>query len=141
MKILFKSRRFYIFLSLILGVLMVGSVCFSQEKSDEELKKKYALILGEYEFDLSEFGGAVIVLNIHIENGALWGDSGDGNPVTLEPVEDGRFEFTADDPESGALEITFLKDDQGQYTKCHIKLLDMGLEITGNKIKSEANAS
>ena len=135
MKILFKSRSFYIFLSLILGVLMVGSVCFSQEKSDEELKKKYDLILGEYEFDLSEFGGAVIVLKFHIENGALWGDSGDGNPITLEPIEDGQLEFTADDPESGALEITFLKDDEGQYTKCLIKLLDMGLETTGNKMK------
>ncbi len=135
MKILFKSRRLHIFLSLILAVLMVGSVCFSQEKSDEELKKKYALILGEYEFDLSEFGGGVIVLNIHIENGGLWGDSGDGKPVTLEPVKDEGFEFTADDPDSGALGITFLKDDQDQYTICHIKFLDMGLETTGNKIK------
>jgi len=91
--------------------------------------------MGDYEFDLVEFGGEVIFLKIHVETGSLWADSGDGAPITLEPAGDEPYEFTADDPDSGYLEIKFLKDDQGKYTICHIALLDMGVEISGTKIK------
>jgi len=72
---------------------------------------------------MGEFGGEILILKIHIDAGALWGDSGDGAPVTLEPAGDEPYEFTADDP------------DQGEYTICSVALLDMGVEVTGNKIK------
>ena len=115
-------------------IIMVSSISFALGNQDEELKKKYSEILGDYEFDIIEFGGDVIVLKIHVESGSLWADSGDGAPVTLEPSGDEPFEFTANDPNSGALEFKFLKDDQGKYTICNIALLDMGVEISGNKI-------
>jgi hypothetical protein len=124
-----------LFVCLSLALLMIASVGTAQEGSDEELKKKYAPILGEYEFDLTEYGGEVIVLKIHVESGDLWGDSGDGKPITLEQIEGGEFEFTADDPDSGALEIKFLKNDEGEYTLCRIMLVDQGLEIEGMKLK------
>jgi hypothetical protein len=84
---------------------------------------------------LTDLGGEIIILNFHIESGALWADSDDGKPITLEPIEGEEYKFTSEDPDSGALEISFLKDDQDQFSICHIVLLDLGAEITGNKIK------
>lgn len=136
MKMLLRNQRLQMFMCLILVMSMVSSISFAKGNQDEELKKKYSAILGDYEFDLTEFGGEVIILKIHVDTGSLWGDSGDGKPITLEPAGDEPYEFTADDPDSGALEIKFLKDDEGQYTICNIALLDMGVEVTGNKIKS-----
>lgn len=120
---------------LILVMFMVSSISFAKGNQDEELQKKYAAILGEYEFDLTEIGQEVIYVTFRIESGSLWADSGDGQPTTLEPIGDEPYEFTADDPDQGALEFKFLKDDQGEYTICNVALLDMGVEISGNKIK------
>lgn len=120
---------------LILVMFMVSSISFAKGNQDEELTKKYAAILGEYEFDLTEFTGEVIIVEFRVDSGSLWADSGDGQPTTLEPIGDEPYEFTADDPDQGALEFKFLKDDQGEYTICNVALLDMGVEISGNKIK------
>jgi len=130
-----RNRTIQMMMGLALILLMAASLSMAQEKTDEELEKKYSAILGEFEFDLTDLGGEIIVLNFHIDSGALWGDSGDGKPITLEPVEGEEYKFTSQDPDSGALEINFLKDDQDQYSICHIILLDLGAEITGNKIK------
>lgn len=129
-----RNQKLQMFMCLMLIMFMVSSISFALGNQDEELKKKYDAILGDYEFDLSEFGQPVIVLKIHVESGSLWGDSGDGAPITLEPAGDEPFEFTADDPDSGSLEIKFVKDDEGKYTICNIALLDQGVEISGNKI-------
>ncbi|MCJ7582309.1 MAG: hypothetical protein MUP98_17480 [Candidatus Aminicenantes bacterium] len=110
-----------------------GSV-FSQDQTDEELKKKYGAIIGEYEFDLSELGGETALMTFYIENGELWADSGDGRPATLEPIEELEFAFEAEDPEQGRFEFYFLKDDEGKYSKCRVVLESMGLEIMGIKI-------
>ena len=134
MKIQIRNQRLRFFMCFALVVLVAASMCFAQEKTDEVLEKKYSAILGDFEFDLTDLGGEIIILNFQIESGALWGDSGDGKPITLEPVEGEEYKFTSQDPDSGALEISFLKDDQDQYSICHIVLLDLGVEITGNKI-------
>jgi hypothetical protein len=118
-------------LCLFLGLLIAGSALAVQEKSDEALQKKYAPILGTYEFDLSEMGGNVILLEIMIKEGALWADSGDGMPDTLNPTVEGEFEFDASDPESGTLKLVFEKDDEGNYTILNIDLIDMGVQIKG----------
>jgi hypothetical protein len=107
----------------------------SKEITDEELKNKYAAILGEYELDLTDLGGDVLGCKIYVKSGDLWGDSGDGRPVILKPAGDVPFAFTAEDPESGALEFKFEKDDEGKYSICHVTLLDRDVEITGKKIK------
>ena len=52
----------------------------------------------------------------------------------LEPEGDEPYEFSSDDPESGPLEIKFLKDDKDEYTICTIAILDQGVEISGIKI-------
>jgi len=132
MKKLLKKRILHISVCLIVSLFMVCSITLAQEKSDEDLKKEYAPILGEYAFDSA---GAAFTLKFYIEGGALWADSGDERPATLEPVEDEVFSFTAEDPISGIFKIKFLKDDQGKYTLCHVVNENMGLETKGIKIK------
>jgi hypothetical protein len=132
MKSLMKNRISVLIVCLVIGLFMVCSITLAQEKSDEDLNKEYAPILGEYAFD-SE--GAAFALKFYIEGGALWADSGDGRPATMKPIEDEVFAFTAEDPISGIFEIKFLKDDQGEYTLCHVVNEDMGLETKGKKIK------
>jgi hypothetical protein len=114
-----------------LGIFVISSFSMTQEMSDEELKEMYAPILGEYEFVV---GGEVSIIRFYIEENDLWADSGDGRPAILEPVEDEKFSFTAEDPISGLFEIKFIKDDQGEYTTCHLVSTSMGLDIKGTKI-------
>lgn len=135
MKMLLRNQKLQMCVCLILVIFMVSSISYAKGNQDEELQKKYSAILGEYEFDLTEFGSDSIVVEFRVDSGSLWADSGDGQPTTLEPIGDEPYEFTSDDPESGALEIKFLKDDQGEYTICIIALLDQGVEVTGIKIK------
>jgi hypothetical protein len=132
MKNSLKNRILRIFGCLVVGRFVVSSVSMAQEKSDENLKKEYALILGEYAFDS---GGGAFTLKFYIEGGALWADSGDGRPATMKPIENEVFAFTAEDPISGVFEIKFLKDDQGEYSTCHVANTSMGMEIEGTKIK------
>lgn len=132
MKNLFLNRIFCTIMCLAAGFIVISSVSVAQETSDEELKKKYAPILGEYEF---VFGGEASIIRFYIEENELWADSGDGRPATLKPVEDEEFSFTAEDPMSGLFEIKFVKDDQGEYSTCHLVNDSMGLDIEGTKIK------
>jgi len=112
----------------------LNGTALSQEKTDEELKKKYEAIIGDYEFDLTDLGGDTQIFSFYVEEGNLWADSGDGRPAILEPDEDEEFKFGANDPESGYFEITFLKDEEGKYTRCRVYIENMDLEIIGVKI-------
>ena len=112
----------------------LNGTALSQEKTDEELKKKYEAIIGDYEFDLTDLGGESQILSYYVEDGNLWIDSGDGRPAIMEPDEDEEFKFGANDPEAGYFEITFLKDEEGKYTRCRVYIENMDLEIIGVKI-------
>ena len=132
-----KTNRFSIMRSLIfIAVLLpaVNGFVFSQDQTDEDLKKKYEAIIGDYEFDLSELGGETLLLTFYIEEGELWADSGDGRPASLEPIENLEFAFAGEDPEQGRFEFYFLKDDEGHYSKCRVVIESEGLEIIGFKI-------
>jgi hypothetical protein len=127
-----KKRILCLVLCVSAVIFVVFSVSLAQEKSDEDLENQYAPILGEYEFVT---GGGSNILHFYIEDGGLWADSGDGKPATLEPVEDEEFSFTAQDPITGEFGFKFFKDDQGEYTKCHLSNASMGMELEGIRIK------
>ena len=134
------NNKFYKRLSVIAAVLFLmffvaASTAPAQEKSDDALKKKYAPILGEYEFDLTSMGGNVQVLNYYIQDGELWADSGDGDPAVMEPMDEEGFAFKAISSDGQTFEIRFSKDDQGDYSICKILIVEMGLEVEGIKIK------
>ena len=119
---------------LILFAFLSGAMAFAQGQ-DEALKKKYEPILGDFEFDLSEYGGDVQTLSFYFEEGSVWIDSGDGDPAAMEPVEDVEFGFKAVASDGSEFEVKFLKDDEGKYTICEINVVAMGVVITGKKIK------
>ena len=132
-----KKNRFSTLLSVILIaalLLVVHGPAFPRDQTNEELKKKYKAIIGDYEFDLSELGGETALLTFYIEEGELWADSGDGRPAALEPIEGLEFAFSGEDPEQGRFEFYFLKDDEGRYSRCRVVIESMGLEILGIKI-------
>lgn len=78
MKNLFKNRTLCILACYIMVLFMASTVSIAQEKTDEDIKKKYVAIVGEYEFDLSDIGGGTVIINFHVEGGAIWADSGNG---------------------------------------------------------------
>ena len=135
MKLKAANRALFIGACVLLILLVSGSFGFAQEKTDEALKKKYAPILGEYEFDLSDLGGDVQILSVLIGKGDLWIDSGDGDPATMQPVEGAEFEFTAESSDGQTFEIKFVKDEEGQFNTCQVNIVSMGIEIQGTKIK------
>ncbi len=125
-----KKRILHVFVFLVFGIFLTCSINLAQEKSDEELKKEYAPVLGEYAFD---WGGRTFTLNFYVEGSALWADSGDGRPVTMKPAIESPFELTAEDPINGTFRFKFLKDDQGKYSVCHVVNSGMGLDAKGTK--------
>ncbi len=134
MKNFANNRVLSVFAGLLL-VFLITAPLVAQEKSDDALTKKYAPILGEYEFDLSDMGGDVQLLTFHITDGALWVDSGDGDPAVCEPIEGAEFEFTAESSDGQTFEIQFGKDEEGKVSTCNINIVAMGIEIEGIKIK------
>lgn len=119
---------------LIVALFLFCSISYSLQ--EEELKKKYAPILGQYEFDLSDLGMGVLSVEFYVEGGSLWAMAETSNePGEMVPVEGKEFEFTIEDPDEGTYGIKFLKDDEGKYTKCHIQNETMGMDVTGKKIK------
>jgi hypothetical protein len=119
---------------LIVALFLFCSISYSLQ--EEELKKKYAPILGQYEFDLSDMGMGVLSVEFYVESGSLWAMAETSNePGEMIPVEGKEFEFKIEDPDEGTYEIKFMKDDKGEYTKCHIKNETMGLDATGTKVK------
>ncbi len=113
---------------LLLLVLSVGSSGLLAQQSDEAAKKKYAPILGAYEFDAE---GQLMVINFWIEGGELWGGPEGDTPAVLTPLEDKEFAFEAD-VMGQYYEVTFFKNEEGKYTKCVI--VTMGEEVEGVKI-------
>lgn len=128
-----QKQNFFYF---TLVLLLVFSTSLLLAQTDAELQKKYGPILGDYEFDLSDMGMGVIGINIYVEGGGIHAfPETSSQPAEMIPVEGKIFTFSIDDPDDGHFDIFFLKDDQGKYTKCRIINEDMGMDVTGEKIK------
>jgi len=101
----------------------------------EDLEKKYAPILGDYSFDMTDHGFGVLKVTFYVEDEMLWAITEvASDPGRMEPVEGKVFEFTIEDPEEGTYSIKFLKDDSGNYTKCHLTNELMEMDVTGEKV-------
>jgi hypothetical protein len=124
-----------IIVSLFLAILLFGTITFSSQ-TDDELKKKYAPILGTYEFDMADYEMGVETVKIYVEYGSLWAlPSTNDSPAEMIAVEEKEFEFNIEDPDEGSYEIKFMKDDKGEYSKCHVINEFAGMDIIGSKIK------
>ena len=119
---------------LVLGIVLLGFFA-NAAQTDEELNKKYAPILGNYEFDMSEMGMGVMVVSIYVENGSLWAlPESEGEAGEMFPVEGKTFEFTIENPDS-TFALIFMKDENGEYTQCHAVNETMGMDMIGKKKK------
>jgi len=59
----------------------------------------------------------------------------------MKPAGENIFQFTAEDPVNGTVEIIFLKDGQGRYAVCHVVNSEMGLNAKGTKKALAGDAS
>ncbi len=128
-----KSEKWLILASVVMATIVTISFSAPQEKSDEALKKKYAPIIGQYEFDVTAMGGGTFWLNYYVKDGDLWVDSGDGRPAIMQPTEGQTFVFKAEDPEAGTFKISFEKDESGAYTTNRVFMDMQGIEVVGRK--------
>jgi hypothetical protein len=131
----FRTHRAAIFAAGLALALMIVPALKAQTNSDEALAKKYAKILGRYEFDFSSLGGEVTVAEIVVRQGALWVDDGDGRPAEIKPVNDSAVEFAGEDAVNGPVQVTFIKDDSGTVVKCRFVMPNLDLDVTGTKLK------
>lgn len=131
-----QLKRVSPLLCLAMMLLVMNPVVSAQEKG-QDLAKKYAVIVGDYEFDMTDAGMGVMTVSFYIEDGALWSLlESSTEAAKMEPVEGKEFEFTVDDPNDGSTyEIKFVKDESGKYTECHVRNEAMGFDLIGTKIK------
>ena len=131
-----QLKRVSPFFCLALMLLVMNPVVSAQEKKPD-LAKKYATIVGDYEFDMTDAGMGVMAVSFYIEDGAFWSlEESSTEAAKMEPVEGKEFEFTVADPADGSTyEIKFVKDESGKYTECHVKNEVMGFDLIGTKIK------
>jgi len=124
-------RRVFFVVTVVALIVSVGGLSVLAQDSDEALKKKYAPILGDYEFDME---GQIMLVSFWVESGALWGGPEGQGAEVLDPVEgeDLKFEINASDGQY--MEVEFIKDDAGKIAKCMVLALAMGMEMEGIKI-------
>ena len=130
-----KLRKPSLYVLAIFGLVLLYGASVSSARVQEEAEIKYASILGDYEFDMSSLGLGTITITFYVEEGELLvATETSSAPGKLEPIQGKEFAFIVEDPDEGTYQITFLKDDTGKYTKCHIANESMDINVTGNKI-------
>ncbi len=123
-------------LSALAVMMLVCAPPLSAGKQEGDAKNKYAVLVGDYEFDLSDLGMGTIMLNVYVEGESLWAwPDSSSEPSELMVVEGKVFTFYIDDANDGRYDVVFLKDESGKYTRCHVKNEGMGLDSTGTRIE------
>jgi hypothetical protein len=113
-------------LVVVLFVLSTSLFAYSQEDAE----KKYAPLVGDYEFDMQ---GQIMVVSFWVEDGKLWGAPEGETPEELEAVEGEDLKFEINTADGQFMELEFVKDDSGKVTKCIV--MTMGMEMEGVRIK------
>jgi len=122
-------RRVFFVVTVVALIVSIGGLSVLAQDSDEALKKKYAPILGDYDFDME---GQVMLVSFWVESGALWGGPEGQEPAVLEPVEGEDLKFEINTTDGQYMEVEFIKDEAGKIAKCMV--LAMGMEMEGIKI-------
>lgn len=127
-----KIRTFSTALCFIMICLVLSSITFAQEKKKEDLKKKYADLVGDYKFNVQ---GREFTIAVYFEDGKLWSmPEFTDIPGEMEPIKGKELDFTVDIG-GGTVDATFIKDEKGKITKC--KIVHPAWEATGEKVIKE----
>ena len=125
-----KTLRVLCVAMAVVLVVSVGGLSAWDQEGDDVLKKKYAPLLGEYEFEVD---GQVMLVSFWVEGGALWGGPEGQDSAELTPVEGKDMEFEINTSDGQFMEVEFVKDESGKVAKCTV--LTMGMEMEGIKVK------
>jgi hypothetical protein len=125
-----KHARFF-----LAAAVLIAACSFASAAQDQKPAEKYAPYCGEYQFDLTAYGAAIITAKVYVENDLLyiWADKSEP-PDVMTPVENAPTKFFLDDPDEGHWDIEFLKDDQGKFSKCRLVNTGLGVDVVGDRI-------
>ena len=126
---LMTQKRILVITLLALMVAVCSPIFLAQQK-DEALKKKYAPVLGDYEFSMDT---QVMVVSFWIEGGVILGAPEGETPAEITPIEGQELKFEAD-VEGTYYELTFVKDESGKVTSC--MMVVNGMEVEGVKLEN-----
>lgn len=113
---------------LTLTLFVLSAALFAYYQEDAE--KKYAPLVGDYEFDMQ---GQIMVVSFWVEDGKLVGAPEGETPEELEPVEGEDLKFEVNTADGQFMELEFVKDEAGKINTCIV--LSMGMELEGIRIK------
>jgi glutamine amidotransferase-like uncharacterized protein len=121
-------------LSALLTVAMIVTSLLTSACT-EDPDQPEADIPGDYEFDLAYAGMGVLIVKISAKDGVLWAQSdASAEPVPLEPVAGEEDEYSVSEPDEGTYEIGFLRDEDGRYSRAHLRNEQLGLDVIGNRL-------
>ena len=123
------QRKNILILALLALMVSVFSPVLLAQQEDEALKKKYAPVLGTYEFALD---AQVMVISFWVEGGVILGAPEGETPAEITPVEGQELKFEAD-VDGEYYELTFVKDESGKVTSCIMAV--GGMEVEGIKLE------
>ena len=133
---LFSVPKLSFTLTFLAVLMLVCAPALSAGSQEGDAKNKYAALVGDYEFDLSDLGMGVIILNVYVEGDTLWAwPDTSGEPSELLVVEGEPFKFFIDDADDGRDDVIFQKDEKGKYTQCRVKNEGMALDSVGTKVE------
>lgn len=121
-----KNYAVQVFMSIMLILAVFYATAFSLT---EELEKKYAPIIGTYEFS---WEAQVMSIKFWVEEGKFWGAPEGETPAEIVPVEGEDWKFEANTDE-GLYIIEFVKDESGKFNKCIIE--SAGMQLEGKRIE------
>ncbi len=114
----------------IITIISFAFVCAVMNNSAVAQDKKFAEIVGDYEFD---YEGQIMVISFWEEDGVLWAAPEGETPESLDGVEGKPLNFEVTVGGGQFYELEFQKDELGKVTKC--VLVTQGIEIEGVKLK------
>ena len=114
------AKAFYF---LILSLFMSGFTLFALDT--QEAGKKYAPLVGDYEFDVQ---GQIMIISFWVEEGKLWGAPEGESAAQLEPVEGVAMKLEVNAPNGRFYELEFVEDESGEVTRCIVATMGMGME-------------
>jgi hypothetical protein len=111
----------------VLMLMLVSTIAFTL---GEDVEKKYAPIVGTYEFHVE---ADVMNIKFWVEDEKFWGAPPGETPAEIVPLEGEEWKFEATTDDGQYFIITFAKDESGKFNKCIIEA--MGMELEGKRIE------
>jgi len=111
-------------------VLLLVFSCGTAFSLGEDLEKKYAPIIGTYEFYVE---AQIMNIKFWVEEEKFWGAPPGETPAEIVPLEGEDWKFEASTDNGQYFIIEFAKDESGKFNKCTVE--SMGMVIEGKRIE------